>query len=89
MKITPGWCVWALLAACTSVTAVGDEPASPPARSYDAVQAEVAALKKQDVAWRKIEWKTCLLDGLRESKQQQKPVIRWIFIDRPIDDERC
>ncbi|MBC8351872.1 MAG: periplasmic heavy metal sensor [Planctomycetes bacterium] len=53
------------------------------------LQTEVAALKKQDVAWRKIEWKTCLLDGLKASHEQNKPVMLWIFIDRPIDDERC
>ena len=51
--------------------------------------AEIAALKKEDVAWRKIAWKTCLLDGLKASREQNKPVMLWIFIDRPIDDERC
>ena len=53
------------------------------------VRAEVAALLKEDVPWRKIAWKTCLLDGLRASREQSKPVVLWIFIDRPIDDERC
>ena len=55
----------------------------------EAVRAEFAALKKQDVAWRQIEWKTCLLDGLKASREQKKPILLWIFIDRPIDDERC
>jgi Spy/CpxP family protein refolding chaperone len=54
-----------------------------------AVRAEAAALKKEEVAWRKIEWKTCLVDGLKASREQNKPVMLWIFIDRPIDDERC
>jgi Spy/CpxP family protein refolding chaperone len=53
------------------------------------VRAEVAALAKEDVPWRKIAWKTCLLDGLQASQEQDKPVVLWIFIDRPIDDERC
>ena len=57
--------------------------------SHDAIRTVVAALKKDDVAWRKIEWKTCLLDGLNESRKQSKPVMLWIFIDRPVDDERC
>ena len=51
--------------------------------------AQVEALKEEDVAWRKIPWKTCLLDGLKASREQDKPVVLWIFIDRPIDDERC
>ncbi len=75
------------------------QPGSPSSRakpaaeaktlSPEAVRTEVAALKKEDVAWRKIAWKTCLLDGLKASREQHKPVMLWIFIDRPIDDERC
>jgi hypothetical protein len=57
--------------------------------SAETVHAEVAAMKKPDVAWRKIAWRTCLLDGLEESRQQKKPIMLWVFIDRPIDDERC
>ena len=58
-------------------------------KSIADVQAEIAALKKDGVDWRKIQWKTCLVDGLRESRAQNKPIMLWIFIDRPIDDERC
>ena len=57
--------------------------------SDETIRRQVAGLKKEDVAWRKIEWKTCLLDGLQASHQQNKPIVLWIFIDRPIDDERC
>jgi hypothetical protein len=57
--------------------------------SPEAVRAKFAALKKEDVAWRTIRWKTCLLDGLKASREQNKPIMLWIFIDRPIDDERC
>lgn len=57
--------------------------------SIDEVRAEVAAMKVHDVEWRKIAWKTCLLDGLKASREEQKPIMLWIFIDRPIDDERC
>ena len=58
-------------------------------KSFDEVQAEVRSLKVEKVAWRKIAWKTCLLDGLKASREQKKPLMLWIFIDRPIDDERC
>ena len=57
--------------------------------SPTALRTAVNALKKEDVAWRKITWKTCLLDGLKASREQNKPIILWMFIDRPIDGERC
>ena len=66
-------------------SAVTDKPAATP----DALAAELDALRAPRVAWRGIAWKTCLLDGLRMSRAQQKPVLLWIFIDRPIDDARC
>ena len=50
---------------------------------------EIEALKAPDVAWRGIAWKTCLLDGLKASRERRKPVILWVFIDRPVDDARC
>ena len=46
-------------------------------------------LHRAKLAWREIAWKSCLLDGLRESREKQKPVLLWIFIDRPSDDARC
>ena len=57
--------------------------------SEEKLIAQVGLLHERDVAWKKIEWKTCLLDGLRASRDEQKPVMLWVFIDRPIDDERC
>ena len=53
------------------------------------LMARVEGLHEEDVAWKKIAWKTCLLDGLRASRDERKPVMLWVFIDRPIDDERC
>lgn len=72
-----------LLAACLLAAPLlaEDTPAS--------LRAEVDALRADDVSWRKIPWKSCLLDGLRASRAEKKPVLLWIFIDRPVDDERC
>ena len=53
------------------------------------IRRQFQELKRQDVPWRKIAWKTCLLDGLKASRDENKPMILWVFIDRPIDDERC
>jgi hypothetical protein len=55
----------------------------------EALKADVEALKAPKVAWREIAWKSCLLEGLKESRAQNKPVLLWVFIDRPIDDARC
>ena len=60
------------------------EPATP-----EVLKAEIEALKVAKVAWREIAWKSCLLEGLKESRQKKKPVLLWVFIDRPVDDARC
>ncbi len=57
--------------------------------SGDAFRAQIDALKAPDVAWRGIAWRTCLLDGLKASREAKKPVALWVFIDRPADDARC
>lgn len=77
----------------------GHSPVNPPHRhpavaapmreSEVAVRQDIDQLYVEDVAWRKIPWKTCLLDGLSASSKQHKPILLWVFIDRPIDDERC
>jgi hypothetical protein len=60
------------------------KPATP-----EALKAEIEALKATKVAWREIAWKSCLIEGLSESREKKKPVLLWVFIDRPIDDARC
>jgi hypothetical protein len=66
-----------------------ERPAKTAAITPDALKAEIEALKPSEVAWREIAWKSCLLEGLAESREKKKPVILWVFIDRPIDDARC
>jgi hypothetical protein len=55
----------------------------------DVLKAEIEALKADTVAWRAIAWKSCLLEGLNESRARNKPALLWVFIDRPADDARC
>ncbi len=57
--------------------------------TLEALMTEIEALKAPKVAWREIAWKSCLLEGLKESREKKKPVLLWVFIDRPIDDARC
>jgi hypothetical protein len=67
------------------------DPTHPPdsVMTPNALEAEIRALTVDKVAWRDIAWKTCLLDGLRESRTQNKPALLWVFIDLPADDARC
>ena len=55
----------------------------------EGLKAEIEALKAPRVAWREIAWKSCLLEGLKESRAKNKPALLWVFIDRPVDDARC
>lgn len=79
-----------LALASAALLCAGDLPptaAQPRART--AIEAEVESLAVSDVAWRQIAWKTCLLEGLHASRAEHKPLLLWVFIDRPVDDERC
>jgi hypothetical protein len=77
-----------LLAAVISCRAQEVTPAKR-ATTAEALQTEIAGLKAAKPAWREIAWKSCLLEGLKESRAQNKPALLWVFIDRPIDDARC
>ena len=57
--------------------------------TLEALKAEIETLRAPKVAWREIAWKSCLLDGLKESRARGKPALLWVFIDRPVDDARC
>lgn len=61
----------------------------PPQATPESLKAEIESLRPAKLAWREIAWNPCLLDGLKESREQRKPVLLWIFIDRPADDARC
>ena len=50
---------------------------------------EIEQLREAEIGWRKIPWKTCLLDGITTSRKENKPIVLWIFIDLPFDDKRC
>jgi len=64
---------------------VGEKkPATP-----ETLKEEIQALQAAKVAWREIAWKSCLIEGLKESREKKKPVLLWVFIDRPTDDARC
>ena len=57
--------------------------------TLDSLKSDIVALKAAQVIWREIAWKSCLLEGLQESRRTNKPALLWVFIDRPTDDARC
>jgi hypothetical protein len=59
------------------------EPATP-----DALRAEIEALREARVAWRTVEWRTCLLGALQESAREKKPVFLWVLGGAPANG-RC
>ena len=72
-----------------SAWARDERPAKKASLTPAALKAEIEAIKASKVAWRQIAWKSCLLEGLKESRAKSKPVLAWVFIERPTDDERC
>ena len=80
--------VGAGLMVATLVGARAAEPAKN-TTTLQALKAEIETLKAPKVAWREIAWKSCLLEGLKESRARNKPALLWVFIDRPVDDARC
>jgi hypothetical protein len=63
---------------------------NPPGKATtpEALKAEIEASRPARHAWRAIAWKTCPLEALKESRQQKKPVLAWVFLGIPTD-ERC
>lgn len=72
------------IAGTQQATTSGGEPRTP-----ESLRSEIESLRTAKVAWRGIPWKSCLLEGLQESREQNKPLMLWVFIDRPVDDARC
>jgi hypothetical protein len=78
------------LATVAAVSAAQESnKAAKPVATPDSLKAEIEALKVAKTAWREITWRSCLIDGLKESRDKKKPVVLWVFIDRPADDARC
>jgi hypothetical protein len=79
-----GFVIFAGVAWARPSAAAEKQPATP-----EALKAEIEALKAPGVAWRGIAWKSCLIEGLKEARAKKRPVLLWVFIDRPADDARC
>jgi len=56
--------------------------------AQDDLRKQVDELRPENHVWREIAWKTCPLEALKESREQKKPVLIWVFLGNP-SDERC
>jgi len=68
-----------------------DESATPSASKLatpEALKAEIETLRDLKVAWKKVEWRTCLLGALNEAAREKKPVFLWVLGGAPADG-RC
>ena len=59
------------------------------AKSPEALKAEIEALKPAQLAWREIQWRTCLLEGLKEAREKKKPILLWVVGPGDALDGRC
>ncbi len=76
IRVTAVGTVVALLA---SAAWAGDSPTPKAvAKSPEALKAEIEALMPAKIAWREIQWKTCLLEAFAESRAKKKPVLLWV-----------
>jgi hypothetical protein len=68
-----------------------EEKAPPTAsRTPGELRADIEGLfAAGDVPWRRIKWHDCLLEGLKEAREKKRPLLFWVFIDRPAGDRRC
>ena len=57
-------------------------------RTPGALKAQIEALRDAKVAWKKVSWRTCLLDALKEARREKKPVFLWVLGGEPADG-RC
>ena len=59
------------------------------AATPEALQTEIEGLRPAKIAWREIQWKTCMLEALKESREKKKPVLLWVVGPGENLDGRC
>ena len=72
-----------------AVRSPGARPAAATEKTLASLSAEIEALKPPKLVWREVAWRKCLLQGLREAREQKKPVLLWAFINSDPGEERC
>jgi hypothetical protein len=65
------------------------QPSATPLQTPEALKAEIEALRPAKIAWREIQWRTCLLEGLKEAREKKKPILLWVVGPGEALDGRC
>jgi hypothetical protein len=81
--------LFAAVIGAVTVVAAPPTPSIAIAATPDALQAELERYRPPKLVWRDVAWRKCLLEGLRQSREQQKPVLLWAFINSDPKEERC
>ena len=74
---------------CVGIAWSQEARPAPKATTPEALQKEIEGLRPAKTAWREIQWKTCLLEALQESREKKKPVLLWIVGPGEALDGRC
>lgn len=64
-------------------------PAPETIPAFEELKDSVEELRIKNIAWRSIDWNYSILEGLKASQEENKPLIFWCHIDLPADDKRC
>lgn len=82
-------CIGVILS-CFSEQAVADknEQRIKGIKTPRSMQKAIENLRDDNHRWREIRWNRCLLNGLGQSREKEKPVLLWVFLHNP-NDERC
>ena len=59
------------------------------AATPQAFEEELSGLAAPRLVWREINWRSCLLDGIRQARAEKKPILLWAFINSDPAEERC
>ena len=89
MKLSSITTITFLLLAVVGTARAQDERPAKKAPTPEALQTEIEGLRPAKIAWREIQWKTCLLEGLKESREKNKPVLLWMVGPGEALDGRC
>ena len=80
---------WVAVMWFVGVIAAQDSPRpAVKVKTPESLKAEIVALWDAEAAWKKVQWRTCLLDALNEARRENKPVILWVLGAEPADG-RC
>ena len=89
MKLNAITAIAFLLLSTAGIARAQDGRPAKKATTPEALQTEIEGLRPAKLAWREIQWKTCLLEGLKESREKKKPILLWVIGPGEALEGRC